>query len=45
MKIEFYTQICQFLVLPTVKITFDKALNGYYELIFAWGSWGISISF
>lgn len=45
MKIDFYTQIGQFLVLPTVKITFDKVLNGYYELIFAWGSWGISISF
>ena len=44
MKVDFYTQIGQFLILPTVKITFDKTLNGCYELIFAWGSWGISIS-
>lgn len=43
MKIERYTQVGQFLILPTIKVTFDKRLNGYYELILAWGSCGITI--
>jgi hypothetical protein len=43
MKIEFYTECAQFTILPTIKITYDRFLNGYYELIFTWGSWGISI--
>lgn len=42
MKIDWYTQIGQFLILPTIKVTFDKTLNGYYELILAWGSWGLT---
>lgn len=43
MKINAYTQIGQFLLIPTIKITFDKTLNGCYEFIIAWGSWGISL--
>jgi len=45
MKIERYTQVGQFLITPTIKITFDRTLNGYYELIFAWGAWGTSLQF
>jgi len=42
-KIGWYIQIGQFLIIPTIKITFDKSLNGYYEFILAWGSWGICL--
>jgi len=45
MKIDRYTQVGQFLIIPTIKITFDRFLNGYYEVIFTWGSWGISLQF
>jgi hypothetical protein len=45
MKVDWYTQIGQFLIIPTIKITFDRTLNGYYELIFAWGAWGIGLQF
>jgi hypothetical protein len=45
MKIDWYTQIGQFLIIPTVKVTFDRTLNGSYEIIFAWGAWGIAIQF
>lgn len=45
MKVEWYSQCSQFLIIPTIKVTFDRILNGYYEVIFAWGSWGISIMF
>lgn len=43
-RIEWYTQIGQFLIIPTVKITYDKTLNGSYELILSWGSWGVCLA-
>ena len=45
MKVEAYTQCSQFLIIPTIKITYDKSLNGYYEIILAWGGWGITLMF
>ena len=45
MKVELYTQCSQFIVIPTIKITYDRFLNGNYEIIFAWGSWGITLMF
>lgn len=43
MKIDWYTQVGQFLITPVVKVTYDRTLNGYYEFILAWGSWGITL--
>jgi hypothetical protein len=45
MKIELYKQSGQFLIIPTIKITYDRLLNGYYEIIFVWGKWGITFMF
>ena len=44
MKINKYTIVGQAYILPSIKITYDKFLNGEYELIFAWINIGISLS-
>ena len=36
MRIEVYTIMCQVYLLPYVKVTHTKYLNGYYELSFGW---------
>ena len=45
MKLEIYKQTDQLYILPTIKVTYNRSLNGYYEIIFAWGFGGISIMF
>ena len=45
MKISKHTIFGQFHVLPFVKVTYDKVLNGDYELIIGWMSIGITLSF
>jgi hypothetical protein len=36
MKIEIAKVVGQIYILPYVKITYDKSLNGNYELIMGW---------
>tara|TARA_R110001632_G_scaffold14169_5_gene48043 strand:- start:720 stop:929 length:210 start_codon:yes stop_codon:yes gene_type:complete len=45
MKISKHTILGQFHVLPFIKITYDKTLNGEYEFIVGWINIGISLSF
>ena len=45
MKISTHKIAYQFHVLPYIKITYDRTLNGEYELIIGWLSVGISLSF
>jgi hypothetical protein len=36
MRIGFYDVFAQFYLLPTIKITHDRILNGDLEIIFVW---------
>ena len=45
MKISKHSIVGQFHVLPFIKITYDRTLNGEYEFIVGWMSVGISLSF
>ena len=45
MKISKHSIVGQFHVLPYIKITHDKTLNGEYEFIVEWLSGGISFAF
>ena len=36
MKIRLDQVVCQIYVLPYIKITYDKFLNGRYEFIIGW---------
>jgi len=45
MKISKHTTFGQFYVLPYIKITYDRTLNGEYELIVGWFNIGISLSY
>jgi hypothetical protein len=46
-KINFqFTSIWyQFYILPTIKITYNKMLFGFYNIEFWWGQWGFEIIF
>jgi hypothetical protein len=44
MKIEIHTIGYQIYVIPFIKITYNKILNGKYELIVGWLNKAISIS-
>jgi hypothetical protein len=41
MKIRIDTVMYQLYVFPYLKITYDKFLNGNYEIIVGWFSWEI----
>jgi hypothetical protein len=43
MRIEINEIICQLYLLPTVKVTYDKWLNGRYEVIICFLKWELSI--
>jgi len=45
MKISIHKISCQFYITPFVKVTYDKVLNGDYELIIGWFNIGLSISY
>ena len=45
MKITTHKIAYQFYLLPFVKVTYDKVLNGSYELIIGWFNIGLSISY
>jgi hypothetical protein len=43
MKISLDTVMSQIYVLPYIKVTHDKWLNGDYELIIGWLKWQLVI--
>jgi hypothetical protein len=43
MKIEVYEVSDQLYVIPTIKLTYTKILNGYYSIDLVWLGWGISL--
>ena len=43
MKMETFTVMSQIYVLPYIKITHSKILNGDYELIIGWLKWQLVI--
>lgn len=43
MRIEFMTQWHQIYLLPTIRITHDKFLYGFYNIEFWWLKWGFEI--
>jgi len=45
MKIRTHKIAYQFYIIPFVKVTYDKVLNGSYELIIGWFNIGLSISY
>ena len=44
MKMETFTVMGQIYVLPYIKITHSKILNGDYELIIGWLKWQLVIA-
>lgn len=45
MKTNKHSIVGQSYVLPYIKITYDRTLNGEYEFIVGWLSVGITLSF
>ena len=45
MKISIHKIDSQLYLLPFVKVTYDKVLNGSYEFVIGWFNIGISISY
>ena len=45
MKISIHKISSQFYIIPFVKVTYDKVLNGHYELIIGWFNVGLSFSY
>lgn len=45
MKFEIFDMYGQFYIIPTIAITYDKKLNGYYELTLTWLKWSFSVIF
>ena len=43
MKIQFSNICYQFYLIPTIKITNNKLLFGYYSIEFIWLKWGVGI--
>lgn len=43
MKIEIEDIYGQVYIIPTIKITYTRYLNGEYELIFGWLKWYLVI--
>ena len=44
-KITKFQITYQVYLIPTIKFTYDKTLNGYNSLEFIWWKWGIELSF
>ena len=45
MKLSKYTTFGQVYILPYIKITYDKTLNGDYELLIGWINIGVGLSY
>jgi len=44
-KLEVHEVFGQVYLLPYIKVTHDRTLNGMYELILGWANFGITIRF
>ncbi len=44
MKVELNEIVAQLYLLPTIKITYDKWLNGRYEFLIGWLKWDLCFS-
>jgi hypothetical protein len=44
MKVTATSYASQFFVTPTVIVTYDKWLFGYYDITFIWMKWGVSLT-
>lgn len=44
MEFNKYTYSFEFYVIPTIKVTYDKLLYGYYIVAFRWGKWELEIN-
>ena len=42
---EKYDVHGQFYIIPTIKVTHDKSLYGYYTIDLVWEKWGLSLTF
>ena len=45
MKLEVFSVASQIYLVPTIKITHDRWLNGWHEVQFIWLKWGVSFMF
>jgi len=45
MKITTFKQVSQLYLIPTIKVTYSRTLNGKLEVMFCWLLGGISIEF
>jgi hypothetical protein len=45
MKITTFKQVYQLYIIPTIKITYSRTLNGNLEVILCWLFGGVSIEF
>lgn len=45
MRIELNTTWYQIYLLPTIKVTHNRMLFGYYNVELWWFKWGVEISF
>lgn len=45
MRIELISIWHQLYLIPTIKVTHNRMLFGYYDVEFWWLKWGVEISF
>jgi len=45
MKVELFKMVGQFYIIPTIKITYDRTLNGDLEIQLCWFFGGVSFMF
>ena len=43
MKTELYSIVDQIYLIPTIKITYSRTLNGYYSIDLVWLRWGVTL--
>lgn len=43
MKTEIYSISDQMYLIPSIKITYSRFLNGYYTIDLLWVKWGFSL--
>ena len=43
MKTELYSVVDQIYLIPTIKTTYSRTLNGYYSIDLVWLRWGVTL--
>jgi hypothetical protein len=43
MKTELYSIVDQIYLIPTIKTTYSRTLNGYYSIDLVWLRWGVTL--